>query len=159
MMKRDSVAGEIGTYNGIFAERIVRIGKPKKLYLIDPWKGIPDRTEEKYSQKAQDIRHNTVAEKFESQITRGQVVIVRKTSDDAVLDFPNDFFDFLYIDGDHSYKQVVLDLQNYYPKVKKGGLLCGDDYHIDEVRQAVDQFAKEKGLTVTEKNRQFMIRL
>lgn len=158
-MVSDSICGEIGVYSGIFAERIVRIGKPKRLYLIDPWQGLVDRAEKKYSQEAQDVRYYGVIEKFSKQIKDGQVIVVRKTSDDAANDFADNFFDFLYVDGDHSYGQVVADLQNYHSKVKKGGILCGDDYHLDGVKKAVDEFVAKHSLKLEVKNRQFIIHI
>ncbi len=38
--------------------------------------------------------------------------------------------DLIFIDGNHSYKYVLEDLENYAPKLKKGGILCGDDFFM-----------------------------
>jgi hypothetical protein len=66
------------------------------------------------------------------------------TSDDAVSKFEDESLDFIFVDGLHTYDQVLLDCRNYYPKLKKNGLFCGHDYGtIEEVRRAVDEFAKE----------------
>lgn len=50
--------------------------------------------------------------------------------------------DFLYIDGDHSYEGVKKDIKMWFPKVKSGGLIGGDDYGggFVRVKQAVDEF-------------------
>lgn len=37
------------------------------------------------------------------------------------------FLDFLFIDGDHTYKGVKQDFEMYSPFVKKGGLICFHD--------------------------------
>ena len=50
------------------------------------------------------------------------------TSTVVIDNFPKNFFDFVYIDGDHSYKGAKSDLRNYYPKVKRGGVIAGHDY-------------------------------
>lgn len=113
-------------------------------------------SQEKYNQENQDRRFLIVLNKFKDQISRGTVHIMRVTSDNAVSEFPDNFFDFVYIDGDHSYDQVRKDLRNYYTKVKPGGFFCGDDYHFEGVRQAVDEFAKEKQISFTIKDRQFI---
>jgi len=55
--------------------------------------------------------------------------------------------DFVYIDGDHSYENVKLDLNLWYPKLKLYGVLGGDDYgHISGrgVVKAVNEFSFEK---------------
>lgn len=68
----------------------------------------------------------------------------RKTSDDALADFEDESLDFIFIDGLHTYKQVLIDCKNYYPKLKKGGMFCGHDFtNIKEVNQAVMEFARE----------------
>lgn len=50
---------------------------------------------------------------------------LRLYSDDAVKRVPK--VDFIYIDGDHTYKQVKKDMENYWKKLKKGGILAGHD--------------------------------
>lgn len=49
---------------------------------------------------------------------------------------------------------VMGDLESYYPKVKPGGLLAGDDYGVagwwhDGVTRAVDEFAARRGCAKT----------
>lgn len=36
--------------------------------------------------------------------------------------------DLFFLDGDHDMPILGLDLDNFYPKVKKGGYFCGHDY-------------------------------
>ena len=36
--------------------------------------------------------------------------------------------DFVYIDGDHTLKGTNTDLAAWWPKLRPGGWLCGDDY-------------------------------
>ncbi len=54
--------------------------------------------------------------------------------------------DAIYIDGSHDEQDVILDLQNYWPLVKRGGVLFGDDYRIPDVAKAVDRFTQNHGL-------------
>lgn len=51
-------------------------------------------------------------------------------------------FDFIYIDGDHSYEGAKADAELAYPLLKKGGVMIFDDYDNEEfgVRRAVDEF-------------------
>jgi predicted O-methyltransferase YrrM len=71
------------------------------------------------------------------------IQLITKTSDDAVNDFEDESFDFVYIDGIHTYDQVKKDIQNYLPKVKKGGVIGGHDYvnggHLVGVYNAVNE--------------------
>jgi predicted O-methyltransferase YrrM len=61
----------------------------------------------------------------------------------------DNLFDWIYIDGGHGVLEVKRDLNNYYPKLKDGGVLCLDDYDnscCPGVRIAVDEFVEETGL-------------
>jgi len=65
----------------------------------------------------------------------------------AVLEFPNMFFDFVYIDADHLEPQVKNDCQNWWPKIKPGGIICGHDYNEPSnlgVTHAVNEVFKER---------------
>ncbi len=57
-----------------------------------------------------------------------EVVIHRGFSETVPADFEDDYFDWLYIDGNHSYQHVLNDLELSFRKVKPRGLITGDDY-------------------------------
>jgi predicted O-methyltransferase YrrM len=57
--------------------------------------------------------------------------------------------DFVYIDANHMKSQVVRDIQCWYPKVRRGGLVSGHDYDVKRgkykgVITAVNGFARDK---------------
>lgn len=56
--------------------------------------------------------------------------------------------DLIYIDGSHDYEDVVLDLKLYWDIVEPGGVLFGDDYWIEDVKKAVDEFVAEHKLNL-----------
>lgn len=68
----------------------------------------------------------------------------RMTSDEAALTFEDNYFDFIFIDGLHTYEQLTLDCQNYYSKLKPGGLFAGHDFNvIPGVNRAAKEFAQK----------------
>jgi hypothetical protein len=69
---------------------------------------------------------------------------IRMTSEAASKCYTDNSLDFVFIDGEHTYSAVTLDLNCWHPKVKKDGIIGGHDYHSDwpEVKQAVDDFFK-----------------
>jgi predicted O-methyltransferase YrrM len=66
------------------------------------------------------------------------------TSNDALDQLKGQEFDFVYIDGLHTYDGVKTDIINYLPLVKKGGVIGGHDYtdqieHLVGVYEAVNE--------------------
>ncbi len=55
-------------------------------------------------------------------------------------------FDWVYLDASHDQMDVLMDLSMYWPLVKPGGALFGDDVHWRGVRAALDDFCKLHGL-------------
>jgi hypothetical protein len=73
--------------------------------------------------------------------------IIRKMSMDAVKDFEDSSIDFVYIDGNHSFKYVSEDICEWIKKVKEGGVVCGHDYIYSNpknfhVRHVVDAYVQ-----------------
>lgn len=57
------------------------------------------------------------------------------------LVFPEQFFDLVFVDGDHSYEGCSGDITSWLPRVKKGGFMAFHDYTRDvwpDVARAVD---------------------
>jgi hypothetical protein len=149
------IFGEVGVFKGDFSHKIIEFIAPKKLHLIDVWKwtyydwdkppvselkniadfkvwaksldpeydgGHPDRMLERFYQ---DLTRLAKTERRSSvQLHRGQ-------SSDIGRQFPDRYFDVIYIDADHHYDAVLADLFAYAPKLKRGGILWGDDFLED----------------------------
>lgn len=56
------------------------------------------------------------------------VEFIRKGSLEAVKDIPNGSLDFVYIDQLHEFDPVMMDLIQWTPKVRAGGIISGHDY-------------------------------
>jgi hypothetical protein len=68
---------------------------------------------------------------------------LHKTSIEAASEFPDNFFDFVYIDDNHDYANVTSSLTAWYPKVKNFGVFSGHDWWYGEVEKAVFDFLKK----------------
>ncbi len=62
--------------------------------------------------------------------------------------------DFIHLDAGHEYKSVLSDLEAWWPRLRKGGLLIGDDYQMTGgwpgVKQAFDEFFATLGVSSIE---------
>jgi hypothetical protein len=150
----------------VIAEIGVRLGNnfrwlmkcnPTLAVAIDSWKeviGKPEYNDLGTSQVALDGEYNGVVREFGNL---DNVRIVRNFSVEASEQFPDQYFDFVYIDAAHTYDEVKKDLAAWYPKIKDGGILAGHDYIPDTriwrgepcgVYQAVNEFVEDKNLSV-----------
>lgn len=89
-----------------------------------------------------DALYENVVERFSSA---SSVRIHRRTSLEAASAFEDGYFDWIYLDADHSYEAIRDDLEAWLPKVKAKGFIAGDDYAVeggwwgDGVLRAVDE--------------------
>jgi hypothetical protein len=146
---------EIGVLEGDFSSFILQNNNPVELNLIDIWGNIELNYEDASMTDAntQSIIYNKVRSKFGSL---PNVKIIRKLSTDATSLFVDDYFDWIYIDADHSFDGCYNDLIAYDSKVKADGYICGHDwlpayFHRDGfgVNQAVLKFIEEKQYWLT----------
>lgn len=69
----------------------------------------------------------------------------------ASKEFEKETVDVVFIDANHSYEAVRNDLEAWWPKIKKGGIMAGHDYFNpppDGVKQAVDEFFQSLDLSI-----------
>ncbi len=69
-------------------------------------------------------------------------------SNEQYKNISDESFSMIFIDAAHDYESVKADLNNFYPKLKSGGIFAGHDYGEKScgVGQAVDEFVKENNL-------------
>lgn len=157
-IKKSDVCAEVGVWRGDYSSEILKC-QPKKLYLIDPWvhQDYP-WVEWAKGQRIIDA-YNHVENKFKNQ---SNVSIQRKNSTDVY--FGKEYLDWVYLDADHSYDSVLNDLKHWYPQIKKGGFLCGDDYGWSHEltkgpQPAVDEFVELNNLKIEIEHTQFVIHI
>jgi len=116
---RPIIAVEIGADKGKNALNVLRTLSIKKIYLIDPYENYEERSKKEMSSAE-------IEAKKRLKPYKNKIIWIKKFSDKAFKDIPNEI-DFIYIDGNHEYEYVKKDIENYYPKIKKGGILAGHD--------------------------------
>lgn len=138
LISEGDVCAEIGVYKGDFANEMLK-KNPSKLHLIDPWKSITDIPARWHSlpQSEMDSLKSSVISRFSSDPA---VEISEKFSVDAVEGFVDSYFDFIYVDANHSYEYVKRDLDNWWPKLKSGGFICGNAYQNNDYQVEVLDF-------------------
>jgi len=63
--------------------------------------------------------------------------VMKLTSAEALDHFMDESIDIIHIDGNHTEESALFDVQNWLPKVKKGGYIWFDDVDWPSTRKAV----------------------
>ena len=83
------------------------------------------------------------------------VTFLRKPSITVTNDeIPDGTLDCVFIDANHEYQYVLDDLNFWWRKIRNGGQMLGDDYYMNDVKNAVDTFSKNNNISydLLEKN-------
>jgi hypothetical protein len=142
---------EIGVFKGDFSKIIFNRLNPVELHLIDIFEGVMCSGDK----DGNNIVWTNLNEEYEKLLNlykeNKNVIIHKGKSYDIIKDFKDNYFDLIYIDGDHSYNGVKNDLNISYLKTKKNGFICGHDYNENkfyDVVKAVNEFCDEKKLKI-----------
>jgi len=151
---RPVVGAEIGVWKGDMAKRMLARCPNLTLYMVDSWTAFEPGTRSygSFSTKhvaSQESMDKCLAKARETTAFAGsRAFIVKSDSVAAAEGFADGALDFVFIDARHTYEGCRQDIEAWYPKVKRGGLVCGHDYaHPDpqfEVTRAVDEFFGRK---------------
>lgn len=139
---------EVGTHRGEFAETILSHWRGERLFCVDCWSAVPHDPllYQLPPTDAEQERHYAFAR---ARLDRfgAHVSFIRQFSGPAAIEFEDHSLDFSYIDAAHDKESVFADLNSWWPKVKHGGVFCGDDYTASYpgVVEAVHAFADSVG--------------
>ncbi len=153
VLPKQSVGCEVGVWKGGFSERILKIVRPKKLFLVDPWLFLPEFPQTWYggkaahTQKDMDEIYQEVLQKIGN---RKNIIVLRKPTSQLIDEIQDGELDWVYIDGNHEYEYVLADLLYFGKKVKSGGIICGDDYDQNAeknypINRAVEEYLRQSG--------------
>lgn len=147
---KDLKVCELGTFKGEFLDFICKTMDPKEVISIDLFEGINHSGDK----DGQNIIHCNLNDEYYNLLSKydnTNVKIVKGDVQKVLSDFPDEYFDVIYIDADHSFESVYSDLNLSYKKVKKGGVIAGHDYEKKNffgVYLAVNRFCVEKKLLI-----------
>lgn len=133
----DLTIAEVGVRKGENAKSMLFDMSIKKLYLIDPYVPYLDGGTF-WTQEEQDAYYFIMYHHIELFIDK--VILISRSSVLASKLFSDEFFDWIYIDADHSYNGVMTDMKSWWPKVHLGGIMSGHDAGWEGVQKATKDF-------------------
>ena len=142
-LKGELVGVEVGVCLAHTTEAYAKgIKNLKKLYAVDNYPTFVDWDGSDWNKDRQDLMKKAAQDKMLAY--KDKVEIHHVPSEEFVKTIEDESLDFVFIDGDHSFEAALKDFQNYYPKVKTGGIFGGHDIQLDSVRNALSYFLKER---------------
>lgn len=131
-MPQNAIVAEVGVAYGEFTKKILSVMKPQKFYAIDyysqdnPHRAYMGRNDFQTS----NLTHYEWYEKqFKKEIENGQLEMKQGFSWDVLETFPDNFFDYVYLDACHEYDAVKKDVEVLERKVKPNGIIAFNDYN------------------------------
>lgn len=131
--KKAGTGVEVGTQYGLFAKQIMKAWTGT-LICVDTWP----------QQEIYEVASELL-------IPDRNILMWRGDSIESAAGLQDEGLDWVYIDADHHYQNVLADLEAWFPKVRKGGVVAGHDYVNYQdmgVIQAVNEFAAKRGYFV-----------
>lgn len=129
---KPSVIIEIGSWLGRSTSVFGRYAKDNGAIVIavDWWRDNPD-VELFVNQNGLDVRKQFLINMSDLGLDRNVTSIAMHSIDASKL-INDRSVDMIFIDADHRYSRVNEDLENWYPKLKNNGIICGHDFESFE---------------------------
>ena len=107
----------------------------------DPFAGDVAFLMESDGQESMDRLYDAVKDRLQRFGSRAQ--LLRHASADAADLVRDESQDLIFVDGDHRLEAITTDLRVWWPKLRSGGVLLGDDFDWPEVEEAVTRFSED----------------
>lgn len=133
---------EVGAWKGksaaYMAVEILNSKKDINFFVVDTWKG----SDEEAHHEDPDVQAGRLYDVFMENMMPviDYIAPMRMESVKAAGQFPDESIDFILLDASHDYENVKNDIDAWWPKLKDGGVMAGDDYLWDGVLAAVTEF-------------------
>lgn len=136
------VGVEIGVAKGKNAEYILKTLNVKCLYLVDHYGAYIEDKEIVKNYQNSIYEATKIYKKYRDKLKWFSL------ESSYAKDYIPDDLDFVYIDANHTYENCLMDIINYYPKIKKGGIIGGHNFEhkFPGVIRAVANFAENQGV-------------
>lgn len=141
---------EIGVREGhTFSKRIGRVNE--KSVAIDCWDLFESPSQNDMGRSREQARTQHL-DLVNGNVNNPKVEIIKAFSNnkEVIEKYNDNYFDLIFIDGDHSYEGAKEDLNNWWSKCNT--LFCGHDYMLTTaiwngvqcgVKEAVDEFVEQ----------------
>jgi len=153
--KKYKIGIEVGTYEGEFSKQILN-NWDGILYSLDVWDKLSDEYVDSSNKSSVETIYKVIdnINGFEDRS-----VLIRTSSEYGSKMFPDEYFDFVYIDANHKYEYVKNDFDNSLKILNKFGIIILhdtdpmnkillDEKYCNDAYKIVDYISKNKELNI-----------
>jgi hypothetical protein len=119
LIGQNTVGAEVGVQEGYFSKFIINNIKPSEFHLFD-------------------LDFSPLFNANSEVANHPCVKIHLGNSSEAMQGLPSSHFDWIYIDGDHSYEGCKADINAAMQIIKPGGILIFNDYVLWSIAECID---------------------
>lgn len=158
-MPQDALIVEVGSWKGKSAAFIgVEMQNAGKgaLVCVDHWKG----SDEKAHRQDEAVKAGTLFDEFLANVgdKLPDITALRMDSVEASKQFDDEDITIVYLDAAHDFESVIADLEAWWPKVERGGVMVMDDYTWPGVKEAAHSFFGKDKIEVVSGGQGLIIR-
>ena len=153
-LPKEGIGAELGVLKGNFSKILLEYSSAKELHLIDPWYFLDAHWTWAGGNTSTVDAVIKILKENKEEINNRRVFVHIQDDVKVLNDFPDYYFDWAYIDSSHAYDHTKAELALLVKKVKKEGVICGDDWRPDPahrhhgVYKAVMEFVMENNYEV-----------
>jgi hypothetical protein len=146
-LPKDAYGAELGVFEGTFARDIIRVTRPRWIWLVDLFEG-PVTSGDQDGCNLRTVEMSSMGIRLAEEFANKPVRVVKSRSVDWLNGVQESALDFVYIDTDHTLTTTVLELEAARRAVRDGGIIAGHDFspHFGGVVRAVMSFVTMHGL-------------
>lgn len=134
LLEPGTVGAELGVFTGLFSEALLAVVRPAMLHLVDPWwhafgETYPDWGKyTDYGRLPTRVAHEATLARVEAARGDCEVRVHVAASTDWLRSLPDASLDWAYVDSTHFYKDTLGELRLLAKKIRREGLVLGDDW-------------------------------
>jgi len=146
--KMDGEMAEVGVFQGGSSKIICEVKNGKELHLFDTFEGLPKVSEKdthfgKSYWKTGEFSNTSMESVMDYLSIYKNNFFYKGKFPDTSDPIKNKKFSFVHLDVD-LFQSTIDCLEFFYPRMINGGVILTHDYHTDGVKQAFNEFCKNK---------------
>ena len=133
---------EIGTFDGLFTKYLSEIFSESEIITID----LPHNDTRFVQSYGREEKSDTFLVNRSKNIKNSNITFIEMDSLNILNKFSENFFDIIFVDGDHRDPVVSKDIFNSYKLLKNNGFLLVDDIYLNFThREKIERMEKIVG--------------